>query len=97
MSSSPTKHGEIMAMGIPVITNSGVGDVAEIVKKYDAGFVIDHFTDEELLSLVNKVAEGKQFDKAAIRKGAEEFYSLEKAVNSYREVYDTIFKKSRPV
>lgn len=97
MSSSPTKHGEIMAMGIPVITNSGVGDVAEIVKKYDAGFVIDHFTDEELLSLVNNVAEGKQFDKAAIRKGAEEFYSLEKAVNSYREVYDTIFKKSRPV
>ncbi|MEI9956314.1 MAG: hypothetical protein WDM90_08440 [Ferruginibacter sp.] len=26
-SSSPTKHGEIMAMGIPLITNSGVGDV----------------------------------------------------------------------
>ena len=31
ISSSPTKHGEIMAMGIPVITNRGVGDVEEIV------------------------------------------------------------------
>src|SRR5206468_9429079 len=40
MSSSPTKHGEIMAMGIPVITNSGVGDVEEIIEKYKSGFVV---------------------------------------------------------
>lgn len=93
ISSSPTKHGEIMAMGIPVITNSGVGDVAEIVKKYDAGFVTDHFTDEDLMVLVNEVAKAKVFDKAGIRKGAAEFYALENAVNSYREVYDRIFEK----
>ena len=41
ISSSPTKHGELMAMGIPVITNSGVGDVEEIVKKYEGGFVVE--------------------------------------------------------
>src|SRR5690348_4706195 len=38
-SSSPTKHGETMAMGIPVITNDGVGDVANIVEKYQSGIV----------------------------------------------------------
>jgi hypothetical protein len=31
--SSPTKQGEIMAMGIPLICNYGVGDTDEIVKK----------------------------------------------------------------
>ena len=42
-SSSPTKHGEIMAMGIPLITNSGVGDVQTIVEKYHSGLVIHQF------------------------------------------------------
>ncbi len=46
-SSSPTKHGEIMAMGIPVITNSGVGDVADIVEKYNSGFVLRKLGKEE--------------------------------------------------
>ena len=92
ISSSPTKHGEIMAMGIPVITNSGVGDVAEIVKKYDAGFVLDGFSDGSLNEVVKEIAAGKDFNKDAIRNGAKEFYALENAVNSYRNVYGNIFK-----
>lgn len=93
MSSSPTKHGEIMAMGIPVITNSGVGDVAEIVNKYKAGFVLDDFSDESLKAVVNKIAAGNHFNKEEMRNGAKDFYSLDKAINSYREVYGRIFKK----
>ena len=44
-SSSPTKHGEIMAMGIPLITNGGVGDVEEIVLKYNSGIVLNEFSE----------------------------------------------------
>ncbi|MEO6490920.1 MAG: glycosyltransferase [Ferruginibacter sp.] len=90
MSSSPTKHGEIMAMGIPVITNSGVGDVAEIVKKYNAGYVLNGFSDTEFSEVADQIASGKKFDSEKIRQGAKEFYSLENAVNSYREVYQLI-------
>ena len=32
ISSSPTKQAELMAMGIPVITNSGIGDTSEIIE-----------------------------------------------------------------
>ena len=91
ISSSPTKHGEIMAMGIPVITNSGVGDVAEIVKKYHAGFVLDDFSDRSFSMVANDVAADKNFEKTEIRNGAKEFYALDNAVRTYRKVYEKIF------
>ena len=90
LSASPTKHGEIMAMGIPVITNSGVGDVKKIVEKYNAGYVVDDFTDASFISVIDKMIAGNSFDGAGIRDGAVEFYSLEKAVNLYNEIYNQI-------
>lgn len=91
LSSSPTKHGEIMAMGIPVITNSGVGDVADIVRKYDAGFIINNFTPAEFQQVIKEVKKGKRFDLSAIRNGAKDFYGLNNAVKSYCEVYEEVF------
>ena len=92
MSSSPTKHGEIMAMGIPVITNSGVGDVKEIVDKYNAGYVVKDFSDESFNIVIDKMVSGNSFNRSAIRKGAEEVYSLINAVDRYRTVYAKIFE-----
>ena len=92
MSSSPTKHGEIMAMGIPVITNSGVGDVKEIVDKYNAGYVVKDFSDESFNLVIDKMVSGNSFNRSAIRKGAEEVYSLINAVALYRTVYAKIFE-----
>lgn len=90
ISSSPTKHGEIMAMGIPVITNSGVGDVAEIVTKYNAGYILNDFTENAFSNVIEKIIGGDTFDKNKIRNGAREFYALENAVERYRKVYGKI-------
>lgn len=95
ISSSPTKHGEIMAMGIPVITNAGVGDVKEIVEKYNSGFVLDDFSDANYDACIQAFMH-TNFDRKEIRKGAEEFYSLNTAVEKYKKVYDDIFKISMP-
>ncbi len=92
ISSSPTKHGEIMAMGIPVITNSGVGDVAEIVTRYRTGYIVNDFSENEFAAVVNKVANENNFNRDEIRKAAFDFYSLSEAIESYREVYAAIFK-----
>ncbi len=89
-SSSPTKHGEIMAMDIPVITNAGVGDVGEIVKKYNSGYVIPDFYEATYERVVSEGFFEKEFSPGEIRKGAIEYYSLEKAINSYKEIYDSI-------
>jgi glycosyltransferase involved in cell wall biosynthesis len=89
LSSSPTKHGELMAMGIPVISNSGVGDVKEIITKYNAGFVIDDFTPASFKKVIDQI-EKVSFKKEEIRAGAFDFYSLDQAIKSYIALYKKI-------
>ena len=91
LASSPTKHGEIMAMGIPVITNSGVGDVADIVTKYNAGYILNDFSEKSFNEVIEMILAGNTFDSTAIRNGASKFYALKNAVDQYRKVYDRIF------
>ena len=79
-----------MAMGIPVITNSGVGDVAEIVNRYHAGYVLPDFSDKSFSDTVDKIAAGTAFNRNEIREGAKAYYSLTEAVNRYRRVYKAI-------
>ncbi len=90
LSSSPTKHGEIMAMGIPVISNAGVGDVADIIKKYQSGIVLKTFDPEEFQLASDLIRNQIPFDKNAIRNGAKEFYNLDNAVEKYAKIYNAI-------
>jgi len=94
LSSSPTKHGEIMAMGIPLITNSGVGDVKEIVLRYNSGIVLDEFSETVFESAVDIVVSGYNYDTTEIRQGAKEFYSLESAIEKYNKIYGAILDQS---
>ncbi len=89
-SSSPTKHGEIMAMGIPIITNGGVGDVETIVNRYQSGIVVEDFTETAFEAAALQVAEGRIFDKEGIRQGAFEFYALDSAIEKYISIYNKI-------
>ena len=89
-SSSPTKHGEIMAMGIPVITNAGVGDVEEVVNKYQSGIVLKELNTAEFERAALEISLKKVFNQEKIIQGANEFYSLEKAVEKYLKVYKKI-------
>ncbi len=89
-SSSPTKHGEIMAMGIPLITNSGVGDVEMIVNQFHSGIVLHSFDENEYKKAANAIAAGIKWNTAEIRRGANEFYSLQAAVEKYTRIYNNI-------
>lgn len=89
-SSSPTKHGEIMAMGIPVITNGGVGDVEEIVSTTSSGIVINEFTDDVYEKAITEIEQKQDYDKAAIRAGAQKWYALDNAIEKYTRIYKAI-------
>ncbi|MDQ6755763.1 MAG: glycosyltransferase [Bacteroidota bacterium] len=92
ISSSPTKHGEIMAMGIPVITNAGVGDVEEITIKYNAGIVLKGLNTAEYEKAAMLISEEKKFNKEEIINGAKEYYDLGNAIQKYLEVYKKILE-----
>ena len=82
--SSPTKQGELMSMGIPIICNDGVGDTADIVKKFNAGFVVP--ASEIDTCILNEF----NFDRDQAIKGAHTFFGLDSGVNTYIEIYKTI-------
>lgn len=82
--SSPTKQGELMAMGIPIVCNSGVGDTAGIIQKYHAGSVIDTFNEE---SYAKAIKELTAFDRESAIKGASTYFSLKEGVDHYYNIY----------
>jgi glycosyltransferase involved in cell wall biosynthesis len=86
--SSPTKQGEIMAMGIPLVCNAGVGDTDQIVKKYQAGTIISTFNNA---AYQHAITDQEKTDITRIKQGAKEYYSLENGVNNYLYIYKQIY------
>ena len=87
--SSPVKQGELMAMGVPVVCNSAVGDSGEVVERYNAGIVIDQFSPEAYKLAIEKLKK-TEFSPGPIIKGAKDYFSLEKGVQTYMQVYQEI-------
>lgn len=90
ISSSPTKLGELFAMGIPVMCNDRVGDVEEIVSNVEAGFIIKEFSQDEYNKAVEKIPDLLKLDPAKIRQQSMSYYSLKNAVDKYAEIYSDI-------
>lgn len=89
IASSPTKMGEIMSMGIPIICNTGIGDVAENIGA--CGAVIDTFSEAEYDKIIHSLPSLLSIPKDTIRKRAIELFSLRKGIQLYREVYSSMF------
>lgn len=90
MASSPTKLAEAFAVGIPVISNTGVGDVESITRELDAGAVVDlelvGALEQLALDLDTVCAKGG----VLLRAKARERFGLEIARQSYRQIYTSL-------
>ena len=84
--SSPTKQGEIMAMGIPVICND-IGDTGKIVEDAGSGIVVRELNEQGYRKAAEQAATLLQIDREKIRQGAVACYDLRHGVESYLEVY----------
>ncbi len=91
--SSPTKQGEIMAMGKPVIYNSNVGDTDFVVKEYNSGVLVNDFAIADYDNGIKEVTTAGYFNAQTIRQGARKFFSLEEGVRRYAEVYRTVLNE----
>lgn len=86
--SSPTKLAEVLSMGIPVITNSNVGDIALYKENSNNIITIDDFTSssyQKAIILLDQ--ELSSYDKHKIRNQALELFDLEKGANIYKKIY----------
>ncbi len=90
ISSSPTKLGEVLAMGIPVITNSGVGDVKEIVEQINGGIIIDGFSNKELERAAKEIPNILTLDETSIAHNTKNLLSLDLALQTYLLLYKNL-------
>jgi len=75
--SSPTKHAELMGMGIPVICND-IGDTGNIIEATKTGVVIKKLSETDYDMAVEKLPELFTISKENIRKAAFEYFDLKK-------------------
>ncbi len=87
--SSPTKQAEVMAMGIPVICNGNVGDTESIVSGNRCGAVVSKFNTEDYRAAIAAL-QATGFDPAEIRATAWREFSLDKGVDTYHRIYDSL-------
>jgi len=88
--SSPTKMGEIMNLGIPIICNSGVGDVDEIMEKSMPELLVKEFSNKEYERVIDLITNNYKPNQKTIIETSHSYYSLEKGVEKYKEVYQEI-------
>jgi glycosyltransferase involved in cell wall biosynthesis len=92
---SPTRMAEVLGCGNPVIANSGVGDVANIIKKYNVGILLDKLDRQSLRVAYQELIELMEDPELSsrCRNVAEMIYSLSQGINSYTQIYKSVLKK----
>jgi glycosyltransferase involved in cell wall biosynthesis len=96
LGSSPTRLAEMLACGLPVVTNSGVGDVARIIKKHRVGVLVDGPGSDQLASALCSLDTLLNDPELPVRcrNAAEQEFSLEVGVRAYAELYAAVLDDS---
>lgn len=89
IASCPTKFGEMLAMGVPVVANTGVGDIAEIISESGAGAIVERFDEESLAGAIHE-GENSGLDPDKVRAAAVHWFSLDDGIERYDSIYRSI-------
>lgn len=89
--SSPTKQGELLSSGIPIITNVGVGDSDLFFEKFPyTGLLVKEYENWEYDRVISKIKDFLGKNKEYIRQVAVENLSLQAGIESYQRTYNRI-------
>jgi glycosyltransferase involved in cell wall biosynthesis len=83
---SPTKLGEMLAMGLPVLANTGVGDVAEMLRQSRAGIAVDRFDPGAYRAAIDAL-DRLPLSSEDIRREGWRWFDLEQGIASYDAIY----------
>lgn len=89
VASSPTKHAEIMGLGIPVFCND-IGDTGYFLRNFPVGELIDIETSSNNYADIINTFQSKIYDKQLIRECALHNFDLGMGVSLYKNAYEKI-------
>jgi glycosyltransferase involved in cell wall biosynthesis len=84
----PTKIGEFLACGRPIVVNKGLGDMDKFIKEFDVGVSLDGDTSnlkKSAAELINLVLDPGTPDRC--RSLAEKYFSMEVGAKRYLDLY----------
>lgn len=84
--SSPTKMGEMLAVGLPIVTNAGIGDVAPMVEDIGCGAAIREFTDSAYARALDDL-DALSVSPAERRERALRWFDVKLGIQRYHRVY----------
>jgi glycosyltransferase involved in cell wall biosynthesis len=90
MAASPTKIPEYLAAGLPVVCNSGIGDVDELLETEGVGVLVRSFDDESYLAAAEralKLASDQEVRARCAIVAREHFDLINVGGAGYRNVY----------
>ena len=92
LGSAPTRLGEALGCGVPVVANEGVGDVADIIRRYNVGVIVKDGSEAAMATALDELAVLRSDPDlpSRCRKAAEEVFSLEAGTEAYRKLYTDI-------
>jgi glycosyltransferase involved in cell wall biosynthesis len=87
--SCPTRMGEVLACGVPVVVNGGVGDVEAIVRRYGVGVVVAEASAAAMRQALADLAALLDDPQTPVRcrRAAEDWFSLQKGAAAYDALY----------
>jgi glycosyltransferase involved in cell wall biosynthesis len=90
LASSPTKNGEYLACGLPIVINAGIGDSDSLVDQSHVGILIDDFDDrhfDDALVEIEKLIDDPNI-KSKARAVAEQMFDVNTVgAESYARLY----------
>ncbi len=87
IASSPTKIGELLAVGLPIISNTGIGDIDVILPAVGGGILIDNLTSSAFEAVLPGLRVASTAEREEVRRKSREWYDLQTAVVSYDRIY----------
>ena len=86
---SPTKLGEMLALGLPMVVNSGVGDVAALARDSEAAILVERF-DADALSKAAEDVLKLTIDRGTIRAAARRWFELGDGIVAFDAIYRSL-------
>ena len=87
--SSPTKMGEMLAVGLPILANAGVGDVEAMVEDMECGVAVRDFTSEGYTEALGRLGslDGSPDER---RRKALPWFDVKLGIERYDRVYRSL-------
>jgi glycosyltransferase involved in cell wall biosynthesis len=89
IASSPTKMAEMMALGLPIVGNAGVGDVAAILGETECGVAIDRFDEASYHAAIDRL-ERVACSPAQIRAAGLARFDVAEGIRRYDLIYSAL-------